>query len=93
MFIVREGLAKWCYVETGLENEAFVEILDSTFDLKPGELVITSGHYTLVHDGAGAVLVRHDRKCGIDWDNLVYSFSRKGAKDANLLQKILGCGD
>lgn len=50
VFIVRDGLAKWCYVETGLENEEFVEILSSSFDLKPGEMVITSGHYTLVHD-------------------------------------------
>ena len=41
LFIVRDGLAKWCYVETGLENEKYVEILSSTFDLKPGELVIT----------------------------------------------------
>ena len=50
VFVVRDGLAKWCYVDTGLENEEFVEILDSTFGLKPGEMVITSGHYTLVHD-------------------------------------------
>lgn len=50
LFIVRDGLAKWCYVETGLENEEFVEILSSTFGLMPGEMVITSGHYTLVHD-------------------------------------------
>ncbi len=50
LFIVRDGLAKWCYVTTGLENEDFVEIVDSTFGLKPGELVITGGHYTLAHD-------------------------------------------
>jgi len=50
LFIVRDGLAKWCYVETGLENEDYVEILSSTFGLKPGEVVITSGHFTLVHD-------------------------------------------
>lgn len=50
LFIVRDGLAKWCYVETGLENEEFVEILSSSFDLKPGEMVITAGHYTLAHD-------------------------------------------
>ncbi|MFQ5677199.1 MAG: efflux RND transporter periplasmic adaptor subunit, partial [bacterium] len=50
VFIVRDGLAKWCYAETGLENDDFVEILSSTFGLKPGEMVITSGHYTLVHD-------------------------------------------
>jgi len=50
VFIVREGLAKWCYVDTGLEDEHSVEILGSAFDLKEGELVITSGHYTLAHD-------------------------------------------
>jgi len=50
VFIVRKGLAKWCYVKTGLENESFVEILHSTLNLKPGEFVITKGHYTLIHD-------------------------------------------
>jgi HlyD family secretion protein len=50
VFIVRDGLAKWCYVDTGLEDEQWVEILGSAFDLKEGELVITSGHYTLAHD-------------------------------------------
>lgn len=50
LFIVRDGLAKWCYVETGLENEEFVEILNSSFGLKPEEMVITAGHYTLTHD-------------------------------------------
>lgn len=50
LFIVRDGLAKWCYVDTGLEDEHSVEILGSAFDLKEGELVITSGHYTLAHD-------------------------------------------
>jgi len=50
VFIVRDGLAKWCYVDTGLENENFVEIVDSKFGLAAGELVITEGHYTLVHD-------------------------------------------
>ncbi|MDZ7261250.1 MAG: efflux RND transporter periplasmic adaptor subunit, partial [candidate division KSB1 bacterium] len=56
LFIVREGLAKWCYVETGLENEELVEITDSTFGLKEGELVITSGHYTLTHDAPVKVI-------------------------------------
>jgi len=50
VFIVRDGLAKWCYVETGLEDERSVEVLSSAFGLKEGELVITSGHYTLAHD-------------------------------------------
>lgn len=56
VFIVRDNLAKWCYVETGLENEEFVEILESKFDLKPDELVITEGHYTLVHDAPVKVI-------------------------------------
>ncbi len=43
-------MAKWCYVTTGLESEEYAEILDSTLGLKPGELVIVDGHYTLVHD-------------------------------------------
>lgn len=50
VFIVREGLAKWCYVETGLENEEYVEVLESKFELQPEELVITDGHFTLIHD-------------------------------------------
>ncbi len=46
------GLAKWTYVTTGLENEAFVEIVpgEGTTMLEPGQLVLTEGHYTLIHD-------------------------------------------
>jgi len=55
IFIVRENeekkkLAKWDYVDTGLENEEYVEILKSNLGLQEGELVLTSGHYTLAHD-------------------------------------------
>ncbi len=50
VFIVRDGLAKWCYVDTGLEDEYSVEIVGSAFGLQEGEPVITSGHYTLAHD-------------------------------------------
>ena len=50
VFILRNGLAKWCYVTTGLEDDQFVEILDSTLGLEEGELVLTKGHYTLTHD-------------------------------------------
>jgi RND family efflux transporter MFP subunit len=47
-----EGLAKWTYVTTGLENEEFVEIVpgEGTAMLEPGQLVLTEGHYTLIHD-------------------------------------------
>lgn len=55
LFTVQENeqgklLAKWNYVETGLENEEYVEILNSNFPFQAGDLVIVSGHYTLAHD-------------------------------------------
>ncbi len=55
IFVIRKNedgknLAKWNYVDTGLENEDYVEILKSNLGLDPGEQVITSGHYTLAHD-------------------------------------------
>jgi HlyD family secretion protein len=43
-------LAKWSYVDTGLENEEFVEILNSNLPFQAGDTVITAGHYTLAHD-------------------------------------------
>jgi len=47
-----QGLAKWTYVTTGLENEDFFEIVpgEGTTMLEPGQLVLTEGHYTLIHD-------------------------------------------
>lgn len=47
VFVVENGLAKWRYVTTGLENERYVEILDG---VKEGESVIVEGHLTLAHD-------------------------------------------
>ncbi len=46
------GLAKWRYVTTGLHNDSLVEIVDSpdTDMVRPGEIVLTDGHYTLIHD-------------------------------------------
>jgi membrane fusion protein, multidrug efflux system len=46
------GLAKWRYVTTGLQNDSMVEIVPSaeTDSVKPGEVVLTEGHYTLIHD-------------------------------------------
>jgi RND family efflux transporter MFP subunit len=48
-----DGLAKWRYVTTGLQNESMVEILSDGVDtdsVKAGEIVLTEGHYTLIHD-------------------------------------------
>ncbi|NOR22511.1 MAG: efflux RND transporter periplasmic adaptor subunit, partial [Candidatus Aminicenantes bacterium] len=42
-----EGLAKWRYIDVGLENEDYAEVLDG---VEEGELVIIEGHFTLAHD-------------------------------------------
>lgn len=50
VFIVRDEKAFWCYVDTGLENDEFIEVTGSAFDLKPGEPVIVDGHFALAHN-------------------------------------------
>lgn len=50
VFIVREEKAFWCYVNTGLENDEYIEITNSAFDLKAGEPVIVEGHFALAHN-------------------------------------------
>lgn len=47
-----QGLAKWRYVTTGRQNDSLVEIVPNTDtdSVKPGEVVLTEGHYTLIHD-------------------------------------------
>jgi multidrug efflux pump subunit AcrA (membrane-fusion protein) len=47
LFVVEDGLAKWRYIEIGLENEKYAEVLDG---VKEGEKVIVEGHFTLAHD-------------------------------------------
>jgi hypothetical protein len=47
VFAVEEGLAKWRYIEVGLENKDFAEVLDG---VKEGEMVLVEGHFTLAHD-------------------------------------------
>jgi RND family efflux transporter MFP subunit len=46
-FVVEEGLAKWRYIQIGLENEDYAEVLDG---LEEQETVIVEGHFTLAHD-------------------------------------------
>jgi RND family efflux transporter MFP subunit len=53
VFVVEGDLAKWRYVEIGLENERYAEILDG---VKEGEPVITEGHFTLAHDARVSVV-------------------------------------
>ncbi|MFQ6070011.1 MAG: efflux RND transporter periplasmic adaptor subunit [Candidatus Aminicenantales bacterium] len=47
VFVVEGGLAKWRYIEVGLENEDYAEVLEG---VKEGEPVIIEGHFTLAHD-------------------------------------------
>ena len=47
VFVVGDGLAKWRYIEPGLENELFLEVLDG---VKEGDEIIIDGHLTLAHD-------------------------------------------
>ena len=51
----RGGSAEWRYVCPGLQNDVLVEILPAEQcseeqTVAPGEIVLTGGHYTLVHD-------------------------------------------
>lgn len=52
LFVHENGVAKWRYVTTGLENETHVEIVPhpDTDMVQPGEEVLVGGHYTLTHD-------------------------------------------
>lgn len=56
------GFAKWRYVTTGLENETHVEIVENsdTEMVRPGEIVLTAGHHTLVHDARVRVTEKAD---------------------------------
>lgn len=53
VFVVENGLAKWRYIQVGLENEDFAEVLESEREgegIKAGDRVIIEGHFTLAHD-------------------------------------------
>jgi len=47
VFVVQNGLAKWRYVDIGVGNSEYVEILNG---VQPGDSVIVEGHYSLGHD-------------------------------------------
>jgi RND family efflux transporter MFP subunit len=46
-FVVEGELAKWRYLELGLENEDYAEVIDG---VQEGEEVAVEGHFTLAHD-------------------------------------------
>jgi RND family efflux transporter MFP subunit len=59
------GRAKWRYVTTGLANDSLTEIVAGagTDSVAPGETVLTSGHFTLIHD-ARVQVVENARAAG-----------------------------
>ena len=53
LFVLEDGRAKWRYVSTGMENDYYVEILESGQEVvEPGEVVLVDGHHYLPHDAA-----------------------------------------
>ncbi len=54
LFVLEDGRAKWRYVTLGLENDYYVELLESseTDWVTPGEVVLVDGHQMLPHDAA-----------------------------------------
>ncbi len=59
VFVHEDGLAKWRYVQTGLENEDYAEILPAERQgegVVEGEQVLIEGHFTLAHDARIRVL-------------------------------------
>jgi RND family efflux transporter MFP subunit len=61
LFVHEDGRAKWRYVTTGLLNEHYVEILEhrDTDMVRPGEVVLTAGHFTLTHDATVRLVDSH----------------------------------
>ncbi len=47
LFVVEDGVAKWRYIEIGLENGDYAEVLEG---IEEQDLVIIDGHFTLAHD-------------------------------------------
>ncbi len=63
IMVIRDNVAKWTYVKTGLKNKEFVEILSAEQDgLQPGQLVAVSDHYTLGHDVKVKIVNKKDLK-------------------------------
>jgi len=53
VFVVEGDRAKWKYIEVGMENEDFAEVLptdDPGGAVKAGDLVLVDGHFTIAHD-------------------------------------------
>lgn len=47
LFVVKDGIAKWKYVDIGVGNADNIEIVNG---IEPGDSVIVEGHYSLGHN-------------------------------------------
>jgi membrane fusion protein (multidrug efflux system) len=67
VFKVNGDRAQWLYVDTGLENDRWIEILavHSGGSLAPGEKVVVSDHLTLAHEAK--ISVRRTREPASRW--------------------------
>ncbi len=55
LFVLEEGRAKWRYINIGLQNKDFYELVREGSEdgwVEPGEIVLVDGHYYLPHDAA-----------------------------------------
>jgi multidrug efflux pump subunit AcrA (membrane-fusion protein) len=68
VFKVMGDRAQWLYVDTGLENDSWVEILrvHSGGSLEPGDRVVVSDHLTLAHEAK--IKIRRTRPPKDRWD-------------------------
>jgi RND family efflux transporter MFP subunit len=59
VFVVEDERAKWKYIEVGLENEFFAEVLptdDPGGGIEPGDQVLIDGHFTIAHDARVSIV-------------------------------------
>lgn len=59
VFVVEDERAKWKYIEVGLENEYFAEVLptdDPGGGIEPGDQVLIDGHFTIAHDARVSIV-------------------------------------
>jgi RND family efflux transporter MFP subunit len=53
VFAVEDGMAKWKYIQIGLENEDFAEVLpdeNGEIPVTEGMQLLVEGHFTIAHD-------------------------------------------
>lgn len=57
-FVHEEGRAKWRYIQTGLETNEAIEVING---IEEGEELIISGNFSLAHDAEVLVISKNDR--------------------------------